>query len=52
MVDLMNASVLFAIIPIYVILRFYMIVDVFLSLQALPVSAYEPVRWSNFVPHI
>ena len=37
---------------IYVILRVYMIVEVFLSLRALPRSAFESVQWSSFLPHI
>ena len=38
--------------PVYVIIRIYMIVEVFISLRALPASAFQSVQWSSFVPHI
>lgn len=43
---------LFVIPSIYVLVRIYMIVEVFLSLRALPPSAFESVQWSSFIPHI
>ncbi|KAK0514886.1 hypothetical protein JMJ35_002265 [Cladonia borealis] len=37
---------------VYFIVRIYMIVEVFISLRALPASAFQSVQWSSFVPHI
>ena len=37
---------------VYVIIRIYMFVEVFISLRALPASAFQTVQWSSFVPHI
>ena len=37
---------------VYVIIRIYMIVEVFISLRALPASAFQAVHWSSFLPHI
>ena len=37
---------------VYVIVRVYMIVQMFLSLRALPRSAFESVQWSSFIPHL
>ena len=46
------ASTPFVIPLLYVIARLFMIVEVFLSLRALPASAYESVQWSSFIAHI
>lgn len=35
----------------YVIIRLFMIIEIFISLRALPASAYESVNWSTFLPH-
>ena len=37
---------------VYIIARIYMIVEVFISLRALPASAFQSVQWSSFLPHI
>ena len=37
---------------VYVVVRIYMIVEVFISLRALPASAFQSVQWSSFLPHI
>lgn len=36
----------------YIIVRVYMIVEIFLSLRALPPSAFDSVQWSSFLPHV
>lgn len=50
-----DAAIIFSlmvIVPLYCIIRVYMIVEVCISLRALPRSAYNSVQWSAFVPHI
>ena len=37
---------------VYAFIRIYMIVEVFISLRALPASAFQSVQWSSFLPHI
>lgn len=37
---------------LYIIVRVFMIVEIFLSLRALPASAFESVQWSSFLPHV
>lgn len=37
---------------LYVIVRLYMIVEVFISFRLLPESAYDSVQWSSFIPHV
>ena len=41
----------FPVIFMYALARSYIIVEGFVSLRALPKSAYESVNWSNFFPH-
>ena len=51
MYNALNQTTSYAILP-YIIIRIHMIVEVFISLRALPASAFQTVQWSSFVPHI
>ena len=46
------AIIVFLGMPVYFIIRIYMIVEVFISSRALPASAFQTVQWSSFLPHI
>lgn len=37
---------------VYGLARSYIIIEGFVSLRALPKTAFESVNWSNFVPHV
>ena len=39
-------------IPVYIIVRIYMIIEVFISLRALPASTFQSARWPSFIPHV
>ena len=51
LVDFYDKFLLF-VSPFYIIVRAYMMVEVFLSLRALPPSAFESVQWSSLIPHV
>lgn len=36
----------------YILVRSFMVVEIFVSLRALPYGVYESVQWSSFIPHI
>ena len=37
---------------VYIIVRIYMIIEVFISLWALPASTFQSAQWPSFIPHI
>ena len=49
--DFMGWS-LYVLAAFYIIIRVYMMVEVFLSLRALPPSAFKSVQWLSFLPHV
>ncbi|KAF8644825.1 hypothetical protein AX16_008243 [Volvariella volvacea WC 439] len=38
--------------PVYIIARIFILFLAFFALRDLPDSAYENIKWSNFIPHI
>ena len=52
LIDDLLILIIFFTLALYPLVRIYMIVEVFLSLRALPRSAFESVQWSSFIPHI
>jgi hypothetical protein len=39
-------------VPLYVLVRLYLIVEVFVSLRKVPAGVYQSVQWSQYLPHI
>ena len=50
--DRLNDILFYTMFSLYVVVRIYMIFEVFFSMRALPHSAYSTVSWSAAVPHI
>ncbi len=49
---LIRYTLFITMLSLYVVVRIYMIFEIFFSMRALPCSAYDTVNWSAAVPHI
>jgi len=43
---------LFILTPLYVLVRTYLLVEVFVSLRSVPAGVYQTVNWSLYFPHL
>ncbi|MCJ1243288.1 hypothetical protein MMC30_000485 [Trapelia coarctata] len=37
---------------IYLLVRLYLLVEVFIGLRSMPISAYQTVSWATWIPHV
>ena len=50
--DILHRDYIFLFVKIYFMARLLLLVQVIVSLRALPPSAFQAVQWTSFIPHI